>query len=243
MTKEIISVKELLEAGVHFGHQTPRWNPKMKQYIFGERDKIYIIDLQQTQKQLEEAYQFVKQTVSKGKTILFVGTKKQAQEIIKEEAIRCGMPYVTTRWLGGTLTNFQTIKKRIDKLLDMERQEETKETDFLTKKELSKFLKQKQKLLRNLEGIKNMGSLPAIVFIIDVRHEKTAVAEAQKLNIPAIALVDTNSDPDPIEYLVVGNDDAIKSIKIITGKIADAVLSGKQALPAAQPEESSTVES
>lgn len=237
MAEEIVSVKELLEAGVHFGHQTTRWNPKMKSYIFGERDKIYIIDLQQTQKQLEEAYQFIKEVASKGGSILFVGTKRQAQEVIKEEALRCGMPYVITRWLGGTLTNFQTIKKSIDKLLDIERKEETGETQILSKKELAKLLKEKQRLLRNLEGIKNIESIPEAIFIIDTRCEKTAVAEAQRLNIPIIALIDTNSDPDPIDYCIVGNDDAIKSIKVITGKIADAVQKGKQEVPTPPKEE------
>lgn len=227
MSKEIISVKSLLEAGVHFGHQKTRWNPKMKSFIFGERDKICIIDLEQTQKQIEEAYELVKETASRGGVILFVGTKKQAQDVIKEEAIRCGMPYVVTRWLGGTLTNFETIKKSIDKLLEMERKEESKETELLTKKELAKFQKAKQRLLRNLEGIKNITQTPDIMFIIDTNREKTAVAEGRRLNIPTIGLIDTNSDPEKIDHCIVGNDDAIKSIKIITSKIADAVLEGK----------------
>lgn len=243
MAEEIVSIKELLEAGVHFGHQTTRWNPKMKPFIFDERDKIYIIDLQQTQKQLEEAYQFVKEVISKGESILFIATKRQAQDVAKEEATRCGMPYVTTRWLGGTLTNFQTIKKRIDKLLDMEHKEDTGETQVFSKKELAKFLKEKQRLLRNLDGIKNMESIPKAIFIIDTKREKIAVAEAQRLTIPIIGLIDTNSDPDPIDYCIVGNDDAIKSIKIITSKIADAVLEGKQAIPTPPTEETKTPES
>ncbi len=231
MNEEIISVKDLLEAGVHFGHQKTKWDPRMKPYIFGERDKIYIIDLQQTQKQILEAYKIVKEIASKGNLILFVGTKKQASDIIKEEAVRCGMPYVNTRWLGGTLTNFSTIKKRIDKLLDMERMEQEGETKTLTKKELSNFLKEKQRLLRNLEGIKYMDRIPGLVFLIDSNREKTSANEAQRLKIPIVALIDTNCNPEPIDFCIVGNDDAIKSIKLITGKMADAVLEGKKSVP------------
>jgi len=240
MTGEVITIKELLEAGVHFGHQTNRWNPRMKPYIFTSRNKIYIIDLQKTQKQLEEAYNFVKEEISKGKSILFVGTKKQAQEVIKEEAQRCGMPYITTRWLGGTLTNFETIKKSIDKLHDIEKRQETGETSYLTKKEQSKLTKQKQRLLRNLEGIKDMTSIPEIVFVVDTQREKTAVAESSKLNIPIIGLIDTNSNPSRIDYCVVGNDDAIKSIQVVTSKIADAVLEGTKAAPIKTQEQAST---
>lgn len=236
MAKQSISVKDMLEAGVHFGHQKTKWNPKMKPFIFGERDKIYIIDLAQTQKQLKDAFDFVKETVAEGKTILFAGTKRQAQEVVQEEAIRCGMPYVTTRWLGGTLTNFQTIKKSIDKLLEMERKEETGETSVFTKKEQAKFHKEKLRLLRNLGGIKNITDIPDMIFIIDTGYEKTAVAEAKRLNIPIVALIDTNANPDPIEYCIVGNDDAIKSIKYVTEKIADAVMEGKQMAPAVTKE-------
>jgi len=228
MNRETIGIKELLEAGVHFGHQTDKWNPKMKPYIFGKRDKLYIIDLDQTQAQIKQVYQFIKKLVSEGKTILFVGTKRQAQEILEEEAVRCGMPYVTTRWLGGTLTNFRTIKKRIDKLLDMEQREKDGEIQVFTKKEQANFQKQKQRLLHNLGGIKNLNSVPDAIFIIDTRQERTAVSEAQRLGITIIGLTDTNSDPDPIDLCIVGNDDAIKSIKLITAKIADAVLEGKQ---------------
>lgn len=236
MNEEVISVKDLLEAGVHFGHQKTKWDPRMKPYIFGERDKIYIIDLQQTQKQVLDACKIVKEIASKGKLIIFVGTKKQAGDIIKEEAVRCGMPYVNTRWLGGTLTNYGTIKKRIDKLLEMERMEETEETKKLTKKELSNFSKEKQRLLRNLEGIKHMDRLPGLIFLVDSNREKTAVNEAQRLKIPIIALLDTNCNPEPIDYCIVGNDDAIKSIKLITNKIADAVLEGNKSVPEPSPE-------
>lgn len=235
MNEEIVSVKDLLEAGVHFGHQKTKWDPRMKPYIFGERDKIYIIDLQQTQKQILEAYKIVKEIASKGNLVLFVGTKKQANDIIKEEAVRCGMPYVNTRWLGGTLTNFSTIKKRIDKLLDMERMEQTGETNTLTKKELSNFSKEKQRLLRNLEGIKHMERLPGLVFLVDSNREKTSVNEAQRLKIPIVALIDTNCNPESIDYCIVGNDDAIKSIKLITNKMADAVLEGNQSIPEPSP--------
>lgn len=231
MTEETISVKELLEAGVHFGHQTTKWDPRMKPYIFGERDKIYIINLEQTQKQIQEAYEVVKKIAAEGKLVLFVGTKKQAEDIIKEESIRCGMPYVNTRWLGGTLTNYNTIKKRIDKLLEMEDMEQKEETKRFTKKEFAEFLKEKQRLLRNLEGIKHMDRVPGIIYLIDSGREKTAVREAKRLKIPIVALIDTNCNPEPIDYPVVGNDDAIKSIKLITGKIADAVLDGKKEAP------------
>lgn len=231
MTEETISVKELLEAGVHFGHQTTKWDPRMKPYIFGERDKIYIINLEQTQKQIQEAYEVVKKIAAEGKLVLFVGTKKQAEDIIKEESIRCGMPYVNTRWLGGTLTNYNTIKKRIDKLLEMEDMEQKEETKRFTKKEFAEFLKEKQRLLRNLEGIKHMDRVPGIIYLIDSGREKTAVREAKRLKIPIVALIDTNCNPEPIDYPVVGNDDAIKSIKLITGKIADAVLDGKKEVP------------
>lgn len=231
MEEEIVSVKELLEAGVHFGHQTTKWDPRMKPYIFGERDKIYIIDLQQTQKQIIDACKVTKEIVANGQSVLFVGTKKQAQDIIKEEAIRCGMPYINTRWLGGTLTNFRTIKKSIDKLLEMENMELKGETKIFTKKEFSRLMKEKQRLLRNLEGIKQMENLPGLIFLIDSNREKTAVSEAVRLNIPIIALIDTNCNPEPIDYCIVGNDDAIKSIKLFASKIADAVMEGKKIIP------------
>lgn len=243
MNEETIPVKELLEAGVHFGHQTTKWDPRMKPYIFGERDKIYIIDLQQTQKQIIGACKVVKEIALEGDLILFVGTKKQAQDIIKEEAGRCGMPYVTTRWLGGTLTNYNTIKKRIDKLLEMERMETAGETGTLTKKELSEFSKEKQRLLRNLEGIKHMDRIPGLIFLVDSNREKTAVNEARRLRIPIVALIDTNCNPEPIDYCIVGNDDAIKSIKLVTTKIADAIVEGKKSVPApAEMEEPKTKE-
>lgn len=240
MSEEIVSIKELLEAGVHFGHQTTKWDPRMKPYIFSKRDKIHIIDIQQTQKQLAEAFKVVKETAGKGELILFVGTKKQAQDTIKEEATRCGMPYVNTRWLGGTLTNYETIKKRIEKLLQMEEMEVKGEINKFTKKELAEFLKEKQRLLKNLEGIKHMDRLPGLVFLIDSTREKTAVNEARRLNITIVALIDTNCNPEPIDYCIVGNDDALKSIKLITGKIADAVLEGKKSIPEPIPTKKET---
>ena len=200
----------------------------MRPYIFGQRDNIYIIDLQQTQKQIENACNFLQSVAAQGDTILFVGTKRQAQETIKEEALRCEMPYVITRWLGGTMTNFKTIKKRIDKLLEMEQMEAEGKTDIYTKKELARFLKAKQRLLRNLEGVKHMTKIPKAIFIVDTRRERTAIKEAIRLKIPIIGLIDTNSNPDPIDYCVVGNDDAIKSIRAIVSKIADAILAGKR---------------
>lgn len=231
------TIKDLLEAGVHFGHSTTRWNPKMKPYIFGQRDRIYIVDLQQTQQQLQQACDFAKKIIAQNGKIIFVGTKRQAQDVIKEEAERCKMPYVITRWLGGTMTNFKTIKKRIDKLLEMEKMEEEGKTAIYTKKELAKFNKQKQRLLRNLAGIKHMDKLPQAVFIVDTRREKTALREAKRLNIPIIALVDTNANPDPIDYCIVGNDDAIKAIRVIVKQLADSVLTAQQL----QPKEQETV--
>lgn len=231
MGTETITIKALLEAGVHFGHSTTRWNPKMKSFIFGKRDKIHIVDLQQSQRQITNAYNVIKDIASKGGTVLFVGTKRQAQEIVMEEAIRADMPYVITRWLGGTLTNFHTIKKRIDKLLEMEKMEEEGTTNVFTKKELAKFAKAKQRLLRNLGGIKHMSKHPQALFIIDAKHETTAVKEAKRLKIPVVALIDTNSDPDDIDHFIVGNDDAIKSIKVIVSKITDAILEGKNSIP------------
>lgn len=224
----VVSMKQLLEAGVHFGHQTRRWNPKMKEYIFTERNGIYIIDLQKTVKKLDEAYEYVKNLAAEGGKILFVGTKKQAQESIQEEAKRCEMFYVNQRWLGGMLTNFKTIKKRIERLKELERMEEEGLFEVLPKKEVLNLKREKERLEKYLGGIKNMTSLPDALFIVDPRKEKIAVSEARKLKIPIIAIVDTNCDPDEIDYVIPGNDDAIRAVKLITEKIADAVLEGKQ---------------
>jgi small subunit ribosomal protein S2 len=224
----VISMKQLLEAGVHFGHQTRRWNPKMDRYIFTERNGIYIIDLQKTVKMVEEAYNFVRSLAESGGTILFVGTKKQAQDSVAEEAQRCGMFYINQRWLGGTLTNFQTIQKRIERLHELERMEEDGTYDLLPKKEVITLKKEKQRLEKFLGGIKNMKKLPDALFIIDPRKERIAVAEARKLKIPIVAIVDTNCDPDEIDYVIPGNDDAIRAVKLLTSKIADAVLEGQQ---------------
>lgn len=224
----VVSMKQLLEAGVHFGHQTRRWNPKMAKYIFTERNGIYIIDLQKTVKMMEQAYQFVRNIGQEGGKILFVGTKKQAQEAVKEEATRCDMFYVNHRWLGGTLTNFQTIRKRIDRLHELEKMEEEGIFEVLPKKEVVLLKKEQARLEKFLGGIKNMKDLPDAVFIIDPRKERIAVAEARKLNIPIISIVDTNCDPDEIDYVIPGNDDAIRAVRLFTSKIADAVLEGKQ---------------
>jgi small subunit ribosomal protein S2 len=225
-----VTMKELLEAGVHFGHQAKRWNPKMKKYIFGERNGIYIIDLQKTLKLFREAYEFVRTTAGQGKDILFVGTKKQAQDAIAEEAKRCGMYYVTYRWLGGMLTNYATIKKSIERLKKIERMKEDGTYDKLTKKEVAGLEKERLKLERGLAGIKNMPEPPSAVFIIDPRKEAIAVHEANKLGIPVVAVVDTNCDPDPIDYPIPGNDDAIRAIRLMASKMADAVAEGRQAI-------------
>lgn len=224
----IISMKQLLEAGVHFGHQTRRWNPKMAPYIFTDRNGIYIIDLQKTVKKIEEAYNFIKQLSSEGGNILFVGTKKQAQEAVKEEAERCGMFYVNQRWLGGMLTNFQTIRRRIDRLHELEQMEANNTFHVLPKKEVAELLHEKEKLQKFLGGIKGMKKLPEALFVIDPRKERIAVAEARKLSIPIVAIVDTNCDPDEIDYVIPGNDDAIRAVRLLTSKIADAVLEGRQ---------------
>ncbi|WP_213975274.1 30S ribosomal protein S2 [Tepidanaerobacter acetatoxydans] len=224
----IISMKQLLEAGVHFGHQTRRWNPKMKDYIFTERNGIYIIDLQKTVKKIEEAYEFVKNISAEGGSILFVGTKKQAQESIQDEAQRCGMFYVNQRWLGGMLTNFKTIRKRIDRLHELEKMEEDGLFEILPKKEVLNLLHEKERLEKNLGGIKDMTELPQAVFIVDPRKERIAIQEARKLQIPIIAIVDTNCDPDEVDYIIPGNDDAIRAVKLLTEKIADAVIEGRQ---------------
>ena len=224
----VVSMKQLLEAGVHFGHQTRRWNPKMAKYIFTERNGIYIIDLQKTVRKIDEAYMFVRDVAMEGKSILFVGTKKQAQESIESEAKRCGMYYVNNRWLGGTLTNFRTIQTRIKRLNDIDAMEKNGQFDILPKKEVIKLCAEREKLLKNLGGIREMKKLPGALFIVDPRKERIAVAEARILGIPIVAIVDTNCDPDEIDYVIPGNDDAIRAVKLIAGKLADAVLEGKQ---------------
>ncbi len=233
----VISMKQLLEAGVHFGHQTRRWNPKMAPYIFTERNGIYIIDLQKTVKKIDEAYNFIKDTVADGKSILFVGTKKQAQDAIKEEAERCGMFYVNQRWLGGLMTNNKTIQKRIDFLYDMERMEEDGTLELLPKKEVAQLKVQKEKLKKSLGGIKEMKQLPGAIFVVDPKKEKIAVAEARKLDIPIIAIVDTNCDPEEVDYVIPGNDDAIRAVKLLVSRMADAVIEGNQGLSMAEAEE------
>ena len=224
----VITMKQLLEAGVHFGHQTRKWNPKMGKYIYAARNDIHIIDLQLTVGLIEEAYKFVVETVKEGKSILFVGTKKQAQDAIKEEAERCGMFYVNSRWLGGTLTNFKTIRSRIDRMVKLEKMEESGEFDLLPKKEVAKLKEEMGKLQTNLGGIKNMSKMPGAMFIVDPHNEDIAVAEARKLNIPIIAITDTNCDPDLIDYVIPGNDDAIRAIKLIAGVMANAVIEANQ---------------
>jgi ribosomal protein S2, bacterial type len=224
----VISMKQLLEAGVHFGHQTRRWNPKMEKYIFTERNGIYIIDLQKTVKKVEEAYNFVKSVAETGGTILFVGTKKQAQDSVKEEAERCGMYWINQRWLGGTLTNFQTIQKRIARLHELERMQEDGTFDLLPKKEVIILRKEQERLEKFLGGIKHMKQLPDALFVIDPRKERIAVAEARKLGIPIVGIVDTNCDPDEIDYVIPGNDDAIRAVKLLTSKMADAVIEARQ---------------
>ena len=224
----VISMKQLLEAGVHFGHQTRRWNPKMKKYIFTERSGIYIIDLQKTVKKLEEAYFFIRDIAAEGKDILFVGTKKQAQESIESEAKRCGQYYVSNRWLGGMLTNFKTMRSRVAKLNEIDKLEETGDINLLPKKEVIKLMGEREKLEKNLGGIREMTSIPGAIFIVDPRKERIAVAEAKTLGIPIVAIVDTNCDPDEIDYPIPGNDDAIRAVKLIAAKMADAVIEGKQ---------------
>lgn len=226
----IISMKQLLEAGVHFGHQTRRWNPKMKPYIFTERNGIYIIDLQKTVKKIEEAYEFVRQLAADGGNVLFVGTKKQAQDSVQEEATRSGMFYVNQRWLGGTLTNFKTIRKRINRLNEIEKMEEDGTFDVLPKKETINLIREKERLLKFLGGIRDMDKLPDAVFVIDPRKENIAVAEARKLNIPIVGIVDTNCDPDEIDYIIPANDDAIRAVRLLTSTIADAIIEGKQGI-------------
>jgi len=224
-----LTMKELLEAGVHFGHQTKRWNPKMQKYIFGERNGIYIIDLQKTLKKFREAYAFVRDLAAKGGLVLFIGTKKQAQDTVFDEASRCGMFYVNQRWLGGTLTNFETIRKSIGRLKKLEEMKEAGEWERLPKKEALELDRERQKLEKALIGIKAMEQLPSAVFIIDPRKERIAVAEAQRLGIPIVAIVDTNCDPSGIDYPIPGNDDAIRAIRLFTAKVADAILEGLHA--------------
>ncbi len=239
----VVSMKQLLEAGVHFGHQTRRWNPKMAEYIFTERNGIYIIDLQKTVKKLEEAYMFVRDIAAEGDEILFVGTKKQAQDSIKEEAQRCGMPYVNARWLGGMLTNFSTIKRRIKRLGQLQAMKADGTFDILPKKEAAKLDLEIEKLEKFMGGITEMKKQPAAMFIVDPRKERIAVAEAKKLGIPIIAIVDTNCDPDEIDYVIPGNDDAIRAVKLIAGAMADAVIEGRQGTQgAAAVEEETPVE-
>jgi small subunit ribosomal protein S2 len=221
-------MKQLLEAGVHFGHQTRRWNPKMKKYIFTERNGIYIIDLQKTVKMLDDAYNFVRDIAAEGGEVLFVGTKKQAQESIRDEATRCGMYFVNARWLGGMLTNFRTIRKRIERMDQLKKMQEDGTFDLLPKKEVVKLELEMAKLDKYLGGVKDMKNLPKAMFIVDPHKERIAVSEARKLHIPIVAIVDTNCDPDEIDYVIPGNDDAIRAVKLISGAMADAVLEGKQ---------------
>ena len=238
----VVSMKQLLEAGVHFGHQTRRWNPKMARYIFTERNGIYIIDLQKTVKKLEEAYNFVKETVAQGGEILFVGTKKQAGDSVKEEAERCGMHYVNARWLGGMMTNFKTIRRRIARLEQLQKMQEDGTFDLLPKKEVTKLMLEIEKLEKFLGGIKNMNKLPAALFIVDPRKERIAVSEARNLGIPIVAIVDTNCDPDEIDYVIPGNDDAIRAVKLIAGTMADAVLEARQGSETAVSEDETVSE-
>lgn len=228
MNMAVISMKQLLEAGVHFGHQTRRWNPKMDRYIFTERNGIYIIDLQKTVKKVDEAFNFVRDLAGQGGTMLFVGTKKQAQDSVKEEAERCGMYFINQRWLGGTLTNFDTIRKRIARLVQLETMKEDGTFDVLPKKEVVLLNKEMDRLEKFLGGIKDMDRLPDALFIIDPRKERIAVAEAHKLNIPIVGIVDTNCDPDEIDYVIPGNDDAIRAVRLLTAKMADAIIEANQ---------------
>ena len=240
----VVSMKQLLEAGVHFGHQTRRWNPKMAQYIFTERNGIYIIDLQKTVKKLEEAYMFIRDVSADGGEVLFVGTKKQAGDSVKEEAERVGAHYVNARWLGGMLTNFKTIRSRIERLEQLRKMEEDGTFDYLPKKEVVKLNLQIEKLEKFLGGIKNMNRLPKALFVVDPRKEKIAVAEAKKLGIPVVAIVDTNCDPDEVDYVIPGNDDAIRAVKLSASVLADAVIEGRQgeAIVAEDEAESEEVE-
>ncbi len=238
----VVSMKQLLEAGVHFGHQTRRWNPKMAPYIFTERNGIHIIDLQKTVRKLDEAYMFVRDVAAEGGEIFFVGTKKQAMDSIKEEADRCGMPYVNARWLGGMLTNFSTIKRRIKRLEQLKVMEEDGTFDMLPKKEVIKLRNERDKLEKFMGGIAGMKRQPAAMFIVDPRRERIAVLEAKKLGIPIVAIVDTNCDPDEIDYIIPGNDDAIRAVKLISGAMADAVIEGRQGQADAAPAQEAAAE-
>ena len=238
----VVSMKQLLEAGVHFGHQTRRWNPKMAQYIYTERNGIYIIDLQKTVKKLEEAYNFIRDTSAEGGTVLFVGTKKQAQDAIREEAQRVGMYYVNSRWLGGMLTNFKTMRQRVERLNQLKRMSEDGTFDLLPKKEVIKLNGEIEKLEKYLGGVKEMKKLPSAMFIIDSRKERNAIAEARKLGIPIVSIVDTNCDPDEIDYIIPGNDDAIRAIRLITAAMANAVLEGRQGKDNAEAEAAAPAE-
>ncbi len=223
----VISMKKLLEAGVHFGHQTRKWNPKMREYIFGEKNGIHIIDLQKSVKKVEEAYKFIREVVSGKGSVLFVGTKRQAQDSVEEEAKRCGMFFVTQRWLGGTLTNFRTLRKSIERLKELEKMEKEGGFEALLKKEVIKLKKEKVKLEKSLSGIKDMEGIPQAMFVVDIKREKIAVAEAKKLNIPLVAIVDTNCDPNEVDYPIPGNEDAIRAIRLLTNRIAEAALEGR----------------
>ena len=224
----VVSMKQLLEAGVHFGHQTRRWNPKMAEYIYMERNGIYIIDLQKTVKKLEEAYSFVRSVSESGKSVLFVGTKKQAQDAVKEEAERVGQFYVNARWLGGMLTNFKTMRTRVDRMAQLKKMQEDGTFDMLPKKEVVKLLHEMEKLDKYLGGVKEMKKLPGALFVVDPRKEHNAISEARKLGIPIVAIVDTNCDPDEVDYVIPGNDDAIRSIRLISAAMASAVMEGRQ---------------
>jgi len=234
----VVTMRQLIESGAHFGHQTKRWNPKMKAYIFGERNGIYIIDLGKTAKLFREAEQFVSNLAAEGRTILFVGTKRQAQDAIAEEAQRCGMFFVNQRWLGGLLTNFTTIQRSLARLRDLEAMETDGRYDTLSKKEIAQIEKEKRKLQKNLEGIRHMSRLPDALFVVDTRKEKIAVDEARKLKIPVIGVVDTNCDPDEIDYVIPGNDDALRAIRLFASRIADAIAGGRGMRESAQAEES-----
>lgn len=238
----VVSIKQLLESGVHFGHQTRRWNPKMARYIFGERNGIYIVNLEKTEQELKKACEFLAKVAARGEYILFVGTKKQAQQTVVEEANRCGMFYVNQRWLGGTLTNFETIRKSIKRLDEIERMRDDGTFDKLKKKEVAVFTKEMVKLAKNLSGIRKMNKLPGALFIIDAKKEETAVKEARRLHIPVVALVDTNSDPDVIDYVIPGNDDAIKSIRLVCSAIAEAVLEGRNKMDKTMKDEAEAEE-
>ncbi|AMB94712.1 30S ribosomal protein S2 [Aerococcus sanguinicola] len=237
----VVSMKQLLEAGVHFGHQTRRWNPKMDRYIFTERNGIYIIDLQQTVKLIDEAYNYVRDLAANDGVVLFVGTKKQAQQSIEDEAIRCGQYYVNHRWLGGTLTNWETIQKRVRRMKDIDRMEEDGTFDVLPKKEVLELEKEREKLQNNLGGIADMPRIPDVMFVVDPRKEHIAIKEAHKLNIPVIAMVDTNCDPDEVDYVIPSNDDAIRAVKLISQTIAEAVIEGRQGLDEEEAAEEAAV--